>query len=71
METKNLSINDVERLYRGGQISEDEVVKYIREWNAGPHFSQAVLSDGRIRLFDPEKSFVFYRHLAERFGIRA
>ena len=64
------SLNDVERMYRQGTASEAEVIEYLRAWNAGPHFTQAVLSDGAIRNFDPEKSGVFYRHLAAQFGLR-
>jgi len=68
MTLMHLSPNQVERLYRDGQTTEDEVAEYLRAWNAGPHFNQAVLSDGAIRLFDPERPA--YHHLHERFGVR-
>lgn len=64
------SIADVERLYQQGLASEAEVVSYLREWNQGPHFTQAVLQDGAIRNFDPETSSGFYRHLREKFALR-
>jgi hypothetical protein len=70
MISKTASLNDVERMYRNGTASVQEVTEYLRAWNAGPHFTQAVLSDGAIRNFDPEKSGVFYRHLKDEFGLR-
>jgi len=64
------SLNDVERYYRNGQASEAEVTEYLKAWNANSHFTQAVLVDGAIRNFDPEKSAIGYRHLKEKFGLR-
>jgi hypothetical protein len=69
MEISNLSINQVEKLYRQGLITEEKVTEYLKSWNAEPHFSQAILSGGAIRTFDPEKSGIFYRHLQEKFGL--
>ena len=62
------SINEVEAMYHRGMVSEPELVAYLRAWNAGPHFTQAVFCDGRIRNFDPENGC--YKHLWERFGVR-
>lgn len=65
------SLNDVERDYRRGLITEKEVIAYIKKWNAQPcRLTQAVLSDGSIRNFDPEVSGGFYRHLKEKFGLK-
>jgi len=64
------SLNEVERMYRCGSVTYEEVRDYLRRWNAGPHFTQAVLADGAIRNFDPEKSGWAYRHLAGEFGLR-
>jgi len=63
------TLNQVDEMYRQGSISEEETIEYIRAWNNGPHFTQAVLTDGKIRNFDPEKSGVFYRHLKEKFNL--
>lgn len=63
------SLDEVENFYQRGIISEEEVVAYLRLWNAGPHFTQAVLFDGRIRNFDPEKSADIYRNQQEKFGL--
>jgi hypothetical protein len=70
MIPKSASINDAERMYRNGTATEAEVIEYLRAWNAGPYFSQAVLADGRIRLFDPEKSGFAYKRLQEKFGLK-
>ena len=64
------NLNDVECGFLRSDYSEKEVTEYLRAWNAGPHFTQAVLYDGRIRNFDPEKSGWCYRHVAEKFGVK-
>jgi len=71
MIAKHHCLNEVERMYRQGNVSDEEVTEYLRAWNATPgRFTQAVLLDGAIRNFDPEKSGVFYRHLKDRFGLK-
>lgn len=66
-----LSLNEVDARYRSGSMPEDQVIAYIRLWNAGPHFTQAVLKDGGIRTFDPcGPSAVFYRHMAKEFNLK-
>lgn len=45
----HLTLNDVDRLYREGLMSEAETLAYIEEWNKGPHFTYAVLRDGAVR----------------------
>ena len=71
MISADFSLNDAESAYRNGTCSYEELVEYLRKWNAFPgHFTQAVWSDGAIRNFDPEKSGVFYRHMKEEFGLR-
>lgn len=65
----HLSINQVQEMYRQGRASEAAVAEYLRAWNAGPHFTQAVFCDGAIRNFDPELSRG-YVHLYEKFGVR-
>ena len=64
------TLNEVEQFFREGRVTEDEVAVFLRAWNAGPHFTQAVLTDGRIRNFDPALSGACYRHLKDRFGLR-
>lgn len=63
------SINEMQDKYRWGSVSDEDMCEYVRAWNAGPHFTQAVFSDGAIRNFDPESGA--YRHLWEKFGVRA
>lgn len=70
MNTAQMSLKEVNYAYQQGLLSEQEAIEYIREWNAGPHFTQAVLIDGSIRNFDPEKSGVFYKHLKDIFNLR-
>ncbi len=71
MDLKHLSLQQVEDGYRYGSISEAEVIDYIKLWNAGPcRFTQAILSDGAIRQFDPEKCGKMYRHLQAKFNLR-
>jgi hypothetical protein len=43
------SLNDVDKMYRGGYLSEEVTEAYIRAWNEGPVFTKAVLKDGGIR----------------------
>jgi hypothetical protein len=69
MNLSNHTLNQVNEMYRQGSIGYKDVTEYLISWNAGPHFTQAVLSDGKIRNFDPEKSGVFYRHLKDIFGL--
>ncbi len=64
------SLNDVERMYNNGTVSWDDLVTYIRAWNAGPHFTQAVYADGKIRNFDPEQ-LAAPTHLFALFGVKA
>ena len=63
------SLNEVEQAYRNGLVGDDELVAYIRAWNAGPHFSEAVWCDGAIRNFDAEETRA-YSHLREKYGVR-
>ena len=64
------SLNEIENMYQYGMVTEEEVIEYLKSWNSGPHFTQAVLDGYRIRNFDPEKSGVLYRHLKEKFGLQ-
>jgi hypothetical protein len=70
MLTSNSSLERAEELKRNGWITYDELRDFIRNWNAGPHFTQAVYTDGRIRNFDPDRS-IMYRHLYAEFGVRS
>ena len=49
MLSLELSLNDVEEMYRAGRVREAEVEDYIRRWNEKLRFTMAVLRDGRIR----------------------
>ena len=69
MNLSSMSLDEINAAYRSGGISTAEVTAYLRTWNAGADFSQAVISDGGIRTFDPEKS-PFYQHLYKEFGVR-
>lgn len=66
------TLNEVERLYSRGEITYWNVRDYLRLWNAGPVFSQAVClqAQAEIRTFDPEKDGHLYKHLQEEFGLR-
>ena len=70
----NMSIDEVENAYRQGRVSEEDVVQFLRKWNATPgRFTQAVLSDGAIRNFDPEEDkgqVAAYRHLKDKFNLQ-
>lgn len=65
---KHLSLEQADNYFRQGQISEAEIIEYLRAWNSGPHFTQAVLSDGAIRNFDPDR-IKYPREIEERFGV--
>lgn len=69
-EFPHLNINEMENYYRNGLVSEEETIAYLCKWNQGPHFTQAVLTDGSIRNFDPEKSGWAYKHLQEKFQLK-
>jgi hypothetical protein len=51
------SLNDVESLYKNGQISESLTETFIGEWNESPHrLTLSVLRDGAIRRdYDKER----------------
>lgn len=70
MTTKfsGFSISEMQDKYRYGSVSDADMQEYLRAWNAGPHFTQAVFADGAIRNFDPESGS--YKHLWEKFGVR-
>ena len=70
MIDKSCSLNDVEFLYEQGLVSRAEIVEYLRKWNAGPHFTQAVWWDGRIRNFDPEVSIPYQKDVMAECGVR-
>ena len=65
------SLNQVEQMYRNGTIGRADIVEYLRAWNAGPHFTQAVFADGSIRNFEPDGNYRPYPHLWAEFGVRA
>ena len=68
---KQYSINQIEEMARFGNIGLEEVTFYLRAWNAGSHFTQAVWCDGAIRNFDPENKGRPYAQLWEKYGVRA
>ena len=72
MDLTKYSLNEIEQLFRDGRITEEQATSYLRLWNAGPHFTQAVISDNAIRNFDPEnKNYITcYKHLFDKFGVR-
>lgn len=59
MNLSNASLNQVETYFKDGKVSRAEVTAYLREWNAGPHFTQAVIFGRSILNFEP-KSFPAY-----------
>ena len=70
MNEKLLSytLNQVGRMLRDGEITEREATEYVRAWNAGPHFTQAVITVHGIKNFNPETGA--YRSLWEKYGVR-
>lgn len=71
MNLETATLNDVERAYRDGRLSRAEAAAYLRLWNAGPHFTQAILApDGYIRNYDPETHAAFLRPYVDEFGVR-
>jgi hypothetical protein len=65
------SLNSIERMYQQGYIEREDLRWYLREWNAGAHFSQAVFVDGAVRLYDPDNEPIMYsKALRLEFGAR-
>ena len=69
LDLSHKTLEEVELLYQRALISFEETRDYVRTWNAGPHLTQAVIFDGRIRNIDPETRL--YKHLYAEFGISA
>jgi hypothetical protein len=69
-DLKLRSLNEVERLWRAGCISETLATEYVRLWNTGPHLTQCVIWDGAFRTFDPERSSALYRYLKDEFNLQ-
>ena len=46
---KMKTLDDVDEMYRNGDLSEEVTQAYIAKWNDGPHFTMAVLTGGGIR----------------------
>jgi hypothetical protein len=63
------NLDEAELLYRQGRVSEDDMIDYLRRWNAGPHFTQAVFFDGRIRNFDPTQRS-YPPTVEKKYGVR-
>ena len=51
---RKLSLAQVESEYRKGLGTYEQLVEYLRAWNAGPHFTQAAWVNGEIKQYDPE-----------------
>ena len=45
---EKLTLDQVSRLYSEGKISREQAEEYVKKWNAGPHFTQAVVGNGWI-----------------------
>ena len=69
MNEDHLSLNDVERFFQHGYWSRERTVAFVRKWNEGPHFTQAVVTEGTIRNFDPERNHI-WRHLYKECGVK-
>jgi hypothetical protein len=67
--TEHISLDQAERLFRLRKWTEEQTLQFIRDWNAGPHFTQAVLTGDSIQNFDPEECKLF-THLHEKCGVR-
>jgi len=47
---EHYSLNDMEKAYQNGQVTEEEVKEYLEKWNATPgRFTVAEFGDGAIR----------------------
>ena len=68
IDLRTKTLEEVEVLYQRALISFEETRDYVRKWNAGPHLTQAVIFDGRIRNFDPETNRA-YKHLYAEFAV--
>ena len=55
-DLKDLSLNQVNNLFRQGAISAVLAEEYIELWNRGPHFTKAQLTDGVIRNYLTKRS---------------
>lgn len=65
MDLTNRSLNEVEQLLQQCRISRDQAVAWVRLWNAGPHLTQAIVRNGRIKNMDPEVLWKLYPANAE------
>lgn len=63
------SLEEMDNFYRQGVATEAETIAYIKKWNQGIRFTQAIIQNTRILNFDPEKSGNAYRHLQEKFQL--
>jgi hypothetical protein len=55
------TINQVEEMFRNGQVSESDVEDYLDRYNDFPHhFYIAILRDGGIRLIDKDSFTACY-----------
>lgn len=68
-DLSRLSLEEIERLFLWGSISEEEMIDYIKKWNDGPHVCQAFFFSGRIRLLEGEKCKLYYPQLKEKFNL--
>lgn len=72
MDLSNASLSQVETYFKDGKVTRADVTAYLREWNAGPHFTQAVLAGNRILNFEPENIPARFRtpEKVAEFGLR-
>lgn len=64
------SLAEMDRMYRDGRVTYDEAREYVRRWNAGPHFTQAIIKDGRIQNMEIDVLVLRHKNLIEEFGVK-
>lgn len=69
MKFKNYSLAEMDQAYRDGRATYDEAREYVRAWNKGPHFTQAIIFDGRIQNMEIDRIALLHKSRAAEFGI--
>ena len=51
-EIAKLTLDQVSKAYADGRITREQAEEFVRLWNLGPHFTQAVVGNGWIANHD-------------------
>jgi hypothetical protein len=69
MDTENITLEQAEVRLRYRRWTREQAIEFVRLWNTGGHFTQAVVTkDDRIVNFDPELPN-FFRSYYEESGV--